>query len=66
MPRTHRGAVISTRTWVYNLVEGMHENMEDLTSIVRVMADTSLEVMATDTACRCILARCASNEEKTA
>ena len=34
---------------VYNLVEGMHENMEDLTSIVRVMADTSLEVMATDT-----------------
>ncbi len=34
---------------VYNLVEGMHANMEDLTSIVRVMADTSIEVMATDT-----------------
>jgi len=34
---------------VYNLLEGMMENMEDLVSIVRVMADTTPEVMATDT-----------------
>jgi len=34
---------------VYNLLEGMMENMEDLVSIVRVMSDTTPEVMATDT-----------------
>lgn len=34
---------------VYNLVEGMVENMDDLASIVRVMNDTTVEVMATDT-----------------
>ena len=34
---------------VYNLLEGMVENMGDLASIVRVMNDTTLEVMATET-----------------
>jgi len=34
---------------VYNLLEGMMENMEDLVSIVRVMSETTPEVMATDT-----------------
>jgi uncharacterized protein len=34
---------------VYNLLDGMMENMEDLVSIVRVMSDTTPEVMATDT-----------------
>jgi len=33
---------------VYNLLDGMVENMEDLVSIVRVMSDTTLEVMAED------------------
>lgn len=34
---------------VYNLLEGMVENKDDLISIVRVMTDTTPEVMATDT-----------------
>jgi len=34
---------------VYQILEGMVEDMEDLVSIVRVMSDTTLEVMATDT-----------------
>ncbi len=34
---------------VYNLLDGMVENKEDLVSIVRVMSDTTPEVMATDT-----------------
>lgn len=34
---------------VYQVLEGMVEDKEDLVSIVRVMSDTTLEVMATDT-----------------
>ena len=34
---------------VYKLLEGMVEDMEDLVSIVRVMGDTTVEVMAEDT-----------------
>ena len=34
---------------VYQILEGMVEDMEDLVSIVRVMSDTTLEVMAEDT-----------------
>lgn len=34
---------------VHSLLEGMVENKDDLTSIVRVMANTTPEVMATDT-----------------
>ena len=43
MPRTSSRAAISDEEIVYNLVDGMVENIEDLTSIVRVMADTDLE-----------------------
>ena len=34
---------------VYKLLEGMVEDMEDLVAIVRVMGDTTVEVMAEDT-----------------